>query len=311
MLARGRCRLDPEMLPLPGSVLPAALAGTTLLCVAASATPAPTDAAAASELGVRVYAEHCLECHGEGGRGDGPKAKRLGFRPRDFSLGSFKCRSTPSAALPTDEDLLRVVEVGLPGTVMKGLGEVLTLEERQAVVGYVKTFSPRFAAETPAASIEIPAPPPSSADSIAEGEQIYRALKCWNCHGLAGRGDGPAARGLKDDWGDPIRVFNFAAFGKFKCGGDERDLYRTLHTGMNGSPMASFTEAFLFAREDVAIVTALESAYGAEALGAYEEWVERQPARAALGEMPPAARKALGEERTWALVAYLKSLLRR
>ncbi len=287
------------------------LGATTLSLLAALTSSAPLLADGDSDLGRRVYKDHCLECHGKAGRGDGVEAKRLGFRPRDFSLGSFKCRCTPSAALPTDEDLQRTIENGLPGTSMRGLGERLTGEERVAVVAYVKSFSPRFAAETPPACIEIPAPPPVSSEAVAEGEQIYRALKCWNCHGLAGRGDGPAADALEDEWGDRIRVFNFAALGRFKCGGDDRDLYRTLHTGMNGSPMASFTDAFLFAREDVDILTALEAAYAAEDLETYKEWTRRQPARTTLGEMSPADRQALGDQRTWALIAYLKSLLRR
>ena len=38
--------------------------------------------------------------------------------PRDLSLASFKCRCTPSGALPTDQNLLRTLTQGMPGTPM-------------------------------------------------------------------------------------------------------------------------------------------------------------------------------------------------
>jgi hypothetical protein len=67
-----------------------------------------------------VYETACAWCHGADGRGDGPAgAAALAAygapRPRDFTRGRFKLRSTPSGVLPTDADLLRTIERGIPG----------------------------------------------------------------------------------------------------------------------------------------------------------------------------------------------------
>ena len=53
------------------------------------------------------------------GDGEGPAAKFLDPRPRDFTLGTFKFRTTQSGELPTNEDLFRTVSRGLPGTAMQ------------------------------------------------------------------------------------------------------------------------------------------------------------------------------------------------
>jgi mono/diheme cytochrome c family protein len=82
----------------------------------------------------------------------------------------------------------------------------LSLPDRQAVIQYVKTLSPRFASEPQPSCIDIPQPLPVTEKTILEGKQIYRVLNCWKCHGTKGRGDGPAAADLKDDWGRPIKA---------------------------------------------------------------------------------------------------------
>ena len=56
--------------------------------------------------GKTVYDDHCAECHGPAGRGDGPAAAFLAPRPRDFTSGKFKIRSTETGTLPTDDDLI-------------------------------------------------------------------------------------------------------------------------------------------------------------------------------------------------------------
>jgi mono/diheme cytochrome c family protein len=47
----------------------------------------------------------------------------------------------------------------------------------------------------PPAAIQRPNPIPSDAASIATGREIY-ASNCLSCHGVAGKGDGPAVKGL-------------------------------------------------------------------------------------------------------------------
>jgi mono/diheme cytochrome c family protein len=273
----------------------------------------PDAPAEAQDLKVarKLYRATCEECHGPDGHGDGEKARSLGFRARDFSHGSFKCRCTPSGALPTDEDLLRTVENGLPGTPMLGHADDLTADERRTVIAYVKSLVPRFAAETAPACIAIPEPPPPAPAAVEEGRAVYRLLGCAKCHGATGEADGPSAASLVDDWGDRIRVHNFVKSGKFKCGGEPRDLYRTLHTGMNGSPMPSFTAAFAFAREDTGGLAALEAQLGGAAAEEVRAYLARQPDRGAVAAMTDAERRALVDRRTWALVEYLRSLLAR
>jgi mono/diheme cytochrome c family protein len=281
------------------------------LLVLALSSAARGQASPGSDLGAarKVYRRACEECHGREGHGDGEKARSLGFRARDFSRAAFKCRCTPSGALPTDDDLLRTVAQGLPGTPMTGHAD-LSPDEQRAAIAYVKSLVPRFASETAPACIEEPVAPSAEAD-VAEGRVVYRLLGCQKCHGAAGAADGPSAAALVDDWGDPIKVHNFVRSGKFKCGGEPSDLYRTLHTGMNGSPMPSFTTAFAFARGDVGDLGPIVAVFGEPAAAEARRYLDAQPDRAALGAMPESERAALVERRTWALVAYLRSLAQR
>jgi len=92
------------------------------------------------EAGREIYDTHCWYCHGDDGDGLGPVAEYLWPRPRDFTLASFKLRTTPSGELPTDEDLFRSISLGLPGTAMPAWRSALTEDERWQVVTYIKTF---------------------------------------------------------------------------------------------------------------------------------------------------------------------------
>jgi hypothetical protein len=57
-------------------------------------------------LGVRVFAQRRAVCHGPDGKGNGPAAASMFPRPRDFSSGIFKYKSTAAREPPTDEDLV-------------------------------------------------------------------------------------------------------------------------------------------------------------------------------------------------------------
>ncbi|MDX1644229.1 MAG: c-type cytochrome [Thermoanaerobaculia bacterium] len=260
------------------------------------------------ETGRDLYLEHCAECHGASGRGDGEKAKRLGFRPRDFTLGAFKCRSTPTGSPPTHEDLTRIVARGIPGTPMLPFDDDLEPAEIDALVTYVETLLPDPSGGQPPPVLEVPTPLESTEASRREGRAIYRLLGCWRCHGLDGEGDGPAAEGLEDQWGEPIRVYDFTRRNRFKCGGRPRDIYRTLHTGMTGSPMPSFTTAFAFGRDQVGATERLEQALGAEAVDRTLAWLAEQPTAAEIRELDETARAQLVERRTWSLVHHLLAL---
>lgn len=285
------------------------LAAVAIAAIAAKAGQnSGTPQGADLSLGKRVYAAACQECHGAEGHGDGPKARQLGFHPRRFNLGSFKCRCTESGALPTDEDLYRIVTRGMSGTPMQPHEKTLTEPERRAVVQYIKTLTPRFASEPPPQCVRLSSPLPATPQSISEGKQIYRLLSCWKCHGKTGKGDGPAAEGLKDDWGNPIRAYNFTVMKRFKCGLDDADIYRTMLTGMNGSPMPSYAAALLFARDAVSDMTAYRGTFEAQELKELQDYLAGQPDGASIKAMAAPARDELVDKRAWALVHYLKSL---
>ena len=77
-------------------------------------------------LGQRIYVEHCAVCHGPTGHGNGPAAPSLHPRPRDFSGGIFKIKSTPGAEAPTLDDVRQTLKQGMPGSSMPSWGDILT-----------------------------------------------------------------------------------------------------------------------------------------------------------------------------------------
>ena len=193
------------------------------------------------EEGRRTYARYCSGCHGVAGDGQGPAAAMLIVKPRDFTKGVFKFRSTPAGTLPTDDDLLRTITRGLARTSMPEWS-LLPERERRALVAYVKTFVPDWNERGPGPVVPMSSPPASlgTPASIARGKEVYALLECSTCHGETGMGDGPSARTLPPDtWGHPQKPFNFTK-GRLKSGGDAQDVYRTFMTGLNGTAMPSY-----------------------------------------------------------------------
>ncbi len=196
---------------------------------------------AAAARGRELYRAACSTCHGSRGDGKGPSAAALDPRPRDFTRGLYKWRSTESGSLPLEGDIFRTITRGVPGTMMPAWGNLLSASQRRDLVEHLKTFSSRFTEEPVEKEeiVEIPASVPATAESIARGKTLFEQNKCWECHGSEGRADGPAAATLKDSWGKPITPFDFTT-GRYRCGGTDRDVYRTFFTGLNGTPMPSY-----------------------------------------------------------------------
>jgi mono/diheme cytochrome c family protein len=94
-----------------------------------------------------LYRRHCAHCHGISGDGQGPTAAILNPYPRDYRRGLFKFKSTYTAAQPTDEDLKRIIDNGIPGTAMPSF-KLLPPDEVDALVEYVKYLSMRGQVET-------------------------------------------------------------------------------------------------------------------------------------------------------------------
>jgi cytochrome c oxidase cbb3-type subunit I/II len=202
--------------------------------------------------GKEVYEARCLGCHGEKGDGNGPAAAFLfNQRPRNFTLGVFKFRLTQKP-VPTDGDLLRTITRGVRGTAMPAWYE-LPINDRLAVIQYIKyelavdRSDPSkpygyFTEEPPGPPLYIGQPPAASLQIIDHGKEVWQNAKCWECHGQTGKGDGDKAAGLKDDFGFPIRPADLTS-GQFKSGPAVADIFRTMSTGLSGTPMPSFRDS--------------------------------------------------------------------
>jgi cytochrome c oxidase cbb3-type subunit 2 len=187
------------------------------------------------------YRRYCVSCHGELGDGNGESFPWVDPKPRDFQLGVFKCRSTPTGTLPTDEDLFDTIARGLDRSNMPQWS-TFTKQQRADLVAWVKHFSPRWANEKPGTPITIPPEPEVTADRIKAGRDVFARVQCWKCHGVEGRANGPSAATLTDDLGRPIQAFNFTEGSRPKCGDTDRDIYRIFMTGLDGTPMPSFAD---------------------------------------------------------------------
>ena len=187
------------------------------------------------------YRRYCVGCHGELGDGNGENFPWVDPKPRDFQLGIFKCRSTPTGTLPTDKDLFDTIARGLDRSNMPQWS-TFTKQERADLVAWIKHFSPRWANEKPGTPIQIPPEPDVTAERIKAGRDVYARVQCWKCHGVLGQANGPSAATLTDDLGRPIAAFNFTEGAKPKCGDTDRDIYRIFMTGLDGTPMPSFAD---------------------------------------------------------------------
>lgn len=195
--------------------------------------------------GKALYGRYCIGCHGERGDGAGENAPYVNPKfpkPRDFTAGLFKCRSTPSGSIPVDSDLFETVGRGINTTAMPQWFP-LTRQERADLVAYIKSFSPRFRDEQAEPPVSVPVETPSSPESIARGKELFlTTLKCAECHGADGRGHGPSAPSLRDNKGDPIPPYDFTTGARFKCGQSDQDLARIFLTGLDGTPMPTFAD---------------------------------------------------------------------
>jgi cytochrome c oxidase cbb3-type subunit I/II len=158
--------------------------------------------------GKEVFDRHCAGCHGPEGRGNGPAAPSLFIRPRNFTIGKYKYRSTPVGAMPLDGDLYRSIFRGLPGSSMPSWKE-LSDDQIWLLVDYVKTF---FEGDKVFNDLQavLPISPPQRFDGnpaldLARGRAVYLAGQCYNCHGKEGRADGPGWNETADDWGAALR----------------------------------------------------------------------------------------------------------
>ena len=218
--------------------------------------------------GMALYKARCAVCHGVEGAGDGPAAARLYPKPRDFTLGLFKYKTSPPETLPTDEDLIRTIENGLPGTAMAGWKNTLSDEQIRSLIPVIKRFdytavwAPEDAPDedfnddglyigqnlVSETRLEpLTGRIPFSKKSAAKGRPVFEEV-CGKCHGEDGRGNITAGKRLEDDWGERIWPRDLTkpwTWRATEVAGDDdvsRDatianIYRRLSVGILGTPM--------------------------------------------------------------------------
>ena len=218
------------------------------------------------ETGARLYARHCVACHGEAGDGQGPAAALLSRPPRNFVTAAYRFRANGPWDRPRDADLFRAITLGSgTGAAMPSF-HYLSAAERWALVARLKEFSPalrgdRLAAAPPAASPDtdrsgnaappVPGHPP--APTAANGRTLWNALGCARCHGEDAAGRTAAQTGLEwsDTDGQPVGASGDLRHAcSRRGGGSDAAFDRAIRLGV-GAAMPAFGDA-LAAEPDAA-----------------------------------------------------------
>jgi mono/diheme cytochrome c family protein len=195
--------------------------------------------------GKMIYSMSCIHCHGSEGRGDGAASIFIGPyshpRPNDFTQGVFKFRSTESGELPTLSDLIRTIREGIPGIMpsFRNLGE----ERLRRVALYIsKEFiKEELPTETTIKYVDHVGPYIYTVESVQRGKVLYNMMKCFECHGWDGRG---AGNPLIDERGLSIMPVDLTQPETFGNGISHEDIYRSIMTGLDGTPMPGYSDSF-------------------------------------------------------------------
>jgi mono/diheme cytochrome c family protein len=195
------------------------------------------------DSGKTLYLHYCSQCHGVNGDGEGYATPHLYPRPRNFTSGKFKVRTTPNGALPLHQDIVNIIRRGMPYTSMPAW-PTLSDSEVSDIAYFITTFSADFSnAEAVPKPMDFGSAPSSTKETVELGKKAFEENGCVKCHGNLGRGDGPSAPTLMDDFGHKIRAADLAQRWTFRGGPTREDIFRTMTTGLNGTPMPSFADA--------------------------------------------------------------------
>ena len=91
------------------------------------------DPAADVSTGKAIYERHCVKCHGQASRGDGPQAQWQMVRPANFHAQTSRSKS--------DERLLSIIEYGLIFSPMHAWGDRLSPAEQQDLLAYIRLLT--------------------------------------------------------------------------------------------------------------------------------------------------------------------------
>jgi mono/diheme cytochrome c family protein len=189
--------------------------------------------------GRALYAQYCVSCHGDAGRGDGPSGAGLATKPADLTDGRLM------NPLP-DEFLVNIIErggaaEGLAPT-MPGFGAYLGPQQIRQLVVYVRSLArPAFKPEMAKPLVTVPGAPTQPimfshvihagsfqiacqychADARrSEYAGLPSVERCMGCHKIIGAADNPEIRKIHDyyqkrtpiPW---VRVFKIPEFTYF------------------------------------------------------------------------------------------------
>lgn len=117
--------------------------------------------------GVTLYAANCVACHGADGLGS----------------ALAPALNDPAVREKTEAEIERIIQTGIPSTLMAGWGSVLAVEEVAALTTLIDRWD-----EVPQGAVPEPNRPLAvTAESLALGEELY-AQYCSRCHGPEGQG---------------------------------------------------------------------------------------------------------------------------
>jgi len=185
--------------------------------------------------GKEIYDDYCATCHGINGKGNGPSADEMKTKPTDFTSGMYEFKSTPYGTLPTKEDIVSTLKLGIRTTAMI---PQLQLSEKQMyeVAAYVLSFAPK--GQITGKPITIPPKPELISKNINKGKKLFD-VNCVSCHGKNLKGDGPNSQKLVNYKGKPIHPANLTVV-PLKRGNSPEWIYKIISNGIEGTPMISY-----------------------------------------------------------------------
>ncbi len=156
VLTLAACSLADDLTPPPGIELTQAASIPTPALAAFKPSPI---------LGEFVFSQHCVQCHGFTGKGDGEMAPQLAAQ-RPEPLPDLSNPDTFRSQAP--QKLYLTITAGRLNKFMPPFFEKLTAEDRWNVIAYLYTLS-------------------RPDDLATQGEAVF-AAQCTACHGASGQG---------------------------------------------------------------------------------------------------------------------------